>query len=389
MGCQPSDMAFDLPEPRVQVPAEQLGLPPVIHFDGPDFAAPPAWPHFHLTGRPDIAHPLGGAARRHQVVEVVHGQHIDHHATKPACFATAHPQSPGTSDADPDLGQPADQRIGGLGRGVRLVVTYRHLASFREIQLESTALSTDDHDTPGTKKQEHCSLSCQNRQMAKRRDSRERIEAQIIELGRRHLVEQGAAGLSLRAIARDLGMVSSAVYRYVSSRDELLTLLLVDAYSELADAVDRARDAMSEVWSDDVVAIAHAARDWAIAHPASWALLYGSPVPGYHAPADRTVGPGTRVVGALFDAVAAGIATGDIKLTNHPAPQPISSDFERLRQEFGFPGDDAVIAKCFAIWAGVVGAISLEVFGQYGVDTLSDPQAVFDSQMRLLVGVLN
>jgi AcrR family transcriptional regulator len=230
---------------------------------------------------------------------------------------------------------------------------------------------------------------CQNGQMVKRRDSRERIEAQIIELGRRHLVEHGAAGLSLRAIARDLGMVSSAVYRYVSSRDELLTLLLVDGYSELADAVDRARDAMPDVWSDDVVAIAHAARDWAIAHPASWALLYGSPVPGYHAPADRTVGPGTRVVGAVFDAVAAGIATGDIKLTNHPAPQPISSDFERLRQEFGFPGDDAVIAKCFAIWAGVVGAISLEVFGQYGADTLSDPRPVFDTQMRLLVGVLN
>ena len=78
--------------------------------------------------------------------------------------------------------------------------------------------------------------------MAKRRDSRERIEAQIVELGRRHLVEHGAAGLSLRAIARDLGMVSSAVYRYVASRDELLTLLLIDAYSELADVVDRARE---------------------------------------------------------------------------------------------------------------------------------------------------
>jgi AcrR family transcriptional regulator len=224
--------------------------------------------------------------------------------------------------------------------------------------------------------------------MAKRRDSRERIEAQIIELGRRHLVEQGAAGLSLRAIARDLGMVSSAVYRYVASRDELLTLLLVDAYSELAAAVDRAREAMPELWSDDVVAIARAARDWAVTHPASWALLYGSPVPGYHAPAERTVGPGTRVIGAFFDAVAAGIATGDIKLTNHAAPQPVSDDFERLRQEFGFAGDDAVIAKCFTIWAGVVGAISLEVFGQYGADTLSDPQAVFDTQVRLLVAML-
>ena len=224
--------------------------------------------------------------------------------------------------------------------------------------------------------------------MGKRRDSRERIEAQIVELGRRHLIEHGAAGLSLRAIARDLGMVSSAVYRYVSSRDELLTLLLVDAYSALADAVDRARDAVPDVWSDDVIAIAHAARHWATAHPASWALLYGSPVPGYRAPAERTVGPGTRVVSALFDAVAAGIATGDIMLTNWPAQQPISSDFERLRQEFSFPGDDPVIAKCFAVWAGVIGAISLEVFGQYGADTLTDPEAVFDTQVRLLVGVL-
>lgn len=224
--------------------------------------------------------------------------------------------------------------------------------------------------------------------MPKRRDSRERIEAQIVELGRRHLVEHGAAGLSLRAIARDLGMVSSAVYRYVSSRDELLTLLLIDAYSDLADAVNRARDAMAEMWSDDVIAIAHAARHWAVDQPASWALLYGSPVPGYHAPAERTVGPGTRVIGAMFDAVAAGIATGDIMLTNYAAPQPLSADFERVRQEFGFPGDDPVIAKCFAIWAGVVGAISLEVFGQYGPDTLSDPRTVFDTQVRLLVSML-
>src|ERR1700753_4188814 len=188
---------------------------------------------------------------------------------------------------------------------------------------------------------------CQNGLMGKRRDSRERIEAQIVELGRRHLVDHGAAGLSLRAIARDLGMVSSAVYRYVSSRDELLTLLLVDAYSDLANAVENARDRAAELWSDDVMAIAKAVRRWAVAHPAGWALLYGSPVPGYHAPADRTVGVGTRVVGAFFDAISAGIATGDIRLTNAVAAQPMSSDFERIRQEFGFAGDDPLVAKCF------------------------------------------
>ena len=224
--------------------------------------------------------------------------------------------------------------------------------------------------------------------MGKRRESREQIEAKIVELGRRHLVDQGAAGLSLRAIARDLGMVSSAVYRYVSSRDELLTLLLVDAYTELAETVDQARDTVAELWSDDVIAIARAARRWAIAHPARWALLYGSPVPGYHAPAERTLEVGTRVVGAFFDAVAAGIATGDIRLTNDAAAEPMSSDFERIRQEFGFPGDDPVVAKCFLLFAGVLGAISMEVFGQYGADTLTDPEAVFDAQVRLLVGML-
>ena len=225
--------------------------------------------------------------------------------------------------------------------------------------------------------------------MGKRQETREKIEAQIVELGRRHLVTEGAAGLSLRAIARDLGMVSSAVYRYVASRDDLLTLLLVDAYSELADAVDRAATTASGQWRDQLLAIAHAARAWGVDQPARWALLYGSPVPGYHAPRERTVGPGTRVVAALFDAIGAGITAGDISHSDVAAVQPLSSDFDRLRDEFEFAGDDSAVAKCFLLWAGMVGAISLEVFGQYGADTLTEPGAVFDIQVRLLIDMLS
>jgi AcrR family transcriptional regulator len=217
--------------------------------------------------------------------------------------------------------------------------------------------------------------------MGKRQESRERIEREIIAIGRRHLVTEGAAGLSVRAIARELGMVSSAVYRYVASRDDLLTLLLIDAYTELADAVDRAHRSTSGSWAEQALASARAARQWAIDQPACWALLYGSPVPGYHAPAERTVGPGTRVVGALFAAVASGIAAGDIVVPNIQAPQPMSTDFDAVRAEFAFTGDDATVLKCFLLWAALVGAISLEVFGQYGADTLTDPAAVFDGQI--------
>ncbi|MDT5001049.1 MAG: hypothetical protein QOK12_3154 [Mycobacterium sp.] len=221
--------------------------------------------------------------------------------------------------------------------------------------------------------------------MGKRQESRERIERDIIAIGRRHLVTEGAAGLSVRAIARELGMVSSAVYRYVASRDDLLTLLLIDAYTELADAVDRAHRSTSGSWAEQALASARAARQWAIDQPACWALLYGSPVPGYHAPAERTVGPGTRVVGALFAAVASGIAAGDIVVPNIQAPQPMSTDFDAVRAEFAFTGDDATVLKCFLLWAALVGAISLEVFGQYGADTLTDPAAVFDWQIELLL----
>jgi AcrR family transcriptional regulator len=221
--------------------------------------------------------------------------------------------------------------------------------------------------------------------MGKRQESRERIERDIIAIGRRHLVTEGAAGLSVRAIARELGMVSSAVYRYVASRDDLLTLLLIDAYTELADAVDRAHRSASGSWAEQALASARAARQWAVDQPACWALLYGSPVPGYHAPAERTVGPGTRVVGVLFAAVASGIAAGDIVLPNIEVPQPMSSDFDAVRAEFAFAGDDATVLKCFLLWAALVGAISLEVFGQYGADTLSDPAAVFDGQIELLL----
>jgi hypothetical protein len=134
--------------------------------------------------------------------------------------------------------------------------------------------------------------------------------------------------------------------------------------------------------------MARAARGWAIAQPACWALLYGSPVPGYHAPAELTVGPGTRVVGALFDVVSAGIDAGDVTTSNSVMAQSISQDFDGIRAEFDFPGDDAAVMKCLVLWAGLVGAISLEVFGQYGADTLTDASAVFDGQVGLLVKVL-
>src|SRR5688572_29714144 len=107
--------------------------------------------------------------------------------------------------------------------------------------------------------------------------ARARTMRDIVRIGREHLATEGAAALSLRAVARDLGLVSSAVYRYVASRDELLTLLVVDGYDELGDAVDAALEQVDRAdHAGRLRAIGRAVREWALAEPATYALLFGS-----------------------------------------------------------------------------------------------------------------
>src|SRR4051812_34165194 len=127
---------------------------------------------------------------------------------------------------------------------------------------------------------------------------RARVRAEMTEeikaAARRHLAADGA-NLSLRAVARELGMVSSAIYRYFASRDELLTALIVDAYDAIGSAAERAEAAVDRAdlrgrW----LTACRAVREWALANPHEYALLYGSPVPGYAAPQD-TVPPASRV----------------------------------------------------------------------------------------------
>ena len=189
-------------------------------------------------------------------------------------------------------------------------------------------------------------------ELGKRVRNRLAVEAQILVVARGHLATEGAAALSLRAVARDLGMVSSGIYRYVESRDELLTRLIVDSYTSLAAAVRRAHDAVP---GDDLIgrwhALGHAMRDWALAHPHDFALLYGSPVPDYEAPADRTGEAGTAVLALLFALVDDDMFTGTSL-------------------------DAAALAQGICAWTLLLGAVTSEVFGQLG--PVPDPAALFD-----------
>ncbi len=224
-----------------------------------------------------------------------------------------------------------------------------------------------------------------------REQARQRTMAEIVRIGREHLATQGAAALSLRAVARDLGVVSSAVYRYVPSREELLTLLVVDAYAELGEAVERAeaavaRDDLAGRWS----ALTHAVRAWALAEPSRYGLVFGAPVPGYLAPAERTTGAGTRVITLLLRLVADAAAAGAHPPTPaQPVPQTLLSDAERVGSDLGLDIPPDMLAATVLAWTGMFGAVSFEVFGQYGADTFTEPAQLFDALVGLLAGVLD
>ncbi|RIQ18854.1 TetR/AcrR family transcriptional regulator [Jiangella rhizosphaerae] len=213
------------------------------------------------------------------------------------------------------------------------------------------------------------------------RTARERARAEltreITEVARRQLGTEGAGGLNLRAIARELGMVSSAIYRYFPSRDDLLTALIIDAYNAVGEAVERA-DAARE--PDDHAgrwrAVCHAVRDWALAHPHEYALIYGSPVPGYHAPAD-TVAPAMRDTVVYGRILASAHAAGALTPPDgFPAPPAsFSGDAEAVRQVMpGLPDD--LVARAIAAWTGLFGFVSFELFGQFA-NVVDDRAALF------------
>ena len=241
--------------------------------------------------------------------------------------------------------------------------------------------------------------------MGVREQNRAAVEADILRVGREHLQSYGAAALSLRAVARDLGMVSSGIYRYVDSRDELLTRLIVHAYTALATEVAAAHD---RVGRSDLAgrwdAIGRAVRHWALENPYDYSLIYGSPVPDYAAPAERTSGPGTAVlaiVTGLIDDVArrAGAdgsgtaavttATAETDAMRPGRADPLGSEAahravaDLLADEFftGTAIDAALLARGLSAWTLLIGAVSSEVFGQLG--TVGDPEALFEWHLSM------
>jgi len=236
-----------------------------------------------------------------------------------------------------------------------------------------------------------------------RQRARAELTSEIKAEARRQLAGEGAQRLSLRAVARELGMASSALYRYFPSRDDLLTALIIDAYDAIGESAERSGAGMSAAdirgrWR----ACCHAVRDWALAHPHEYALIYGSPVPGYQAP-QETIASAIRVSAVLGRLLADLQPARGPGATNGgqpgaggpgggqagPLPQPLAAQAEAVAAAVapGVPGP--LMTRGLIAWTQLFGIISFELFGQL-VGVAEPADALFGyavDQMADFVGI--
>lgn len=213
---------------------------------------------------------------------------------------------------------------------------------------------------------------------------RDELSREIRQVARKQLAQSGAGELSLRAVARELGMVSSAVYRYYPSRDELLTALIIEAYQAVGEAAGAAEAAVRRGdYAGRWTALGRGMRGWAVEHPQEYALIFGSPVPGYAAPQD-TIDPAARIplliLAILDEAAAAGRLSS---MVDGPLPRAVRTDLKALKALVSSSLDEHQLARAMRAWTQLVGSISFELFGHlHGV--VVDYGAYFDYQLSQL-----
>ncbi|MFD6277999.1 TetR/AcrR family transcriptional regulator [Streptomyces sp. NPDC060209] len=204
------------------------------------------------------------------------------------------------------------------------------------------------------------------------------------------MAARGPDAITLRAIAREMGMTAGAIYGYYATRDDLITTLIRDVHTSLIDTLEAARDAASR---DDpagrILSWARAFRDWALANPEGFRLIYGDPVPGYVAPdggaapeAERRTCSGlTGLIAAVWPQAEPLQPLGDYRWSDFDAHL-----VAMVRDQFpGLP--PAAVALALRVWGRLHGMVALEVYGHLRHQT-SEPEKIHRTEMLDLLSSL-
>ncbi|GAB2840670.1 TetR/AcrR family transcriptional regulator [Actinoallomurus bryophytorum] len=196
---------------------------------------------------------------------------------------------------------------------------------------------------------------------------RAQVRTEIKDRAWEQIATAGASALSLNAIAKQMGMSGPALYRYFAGRDELITELIRDAYRSLADTCRAASESGA-----DVAALAHVLRRWALDDPHRYFLIYGTPVPGYHAPDDITA-IAAEIMTTLLDAWTT--------LPSDAPPTTFETYLEGHRPwADDHPAPPAALRRALAFWTRLHGVLSLELAGHF-TGMGFDPALLFEAEL--------
>ncbi|MCL4262347.1 MAG: TetR/AcrR family transcriptional regulator [Anaerolineae bacterium] len=226
--------------------------------------------------------------------------------------------------------------------------------------------------------------------LTRRELKREETEAEIKEVARQQMAEVGAAALSLRSIAREMGLTAPALYRYFANRDALVTALIVEAYRALATAMAAADAARArDDFNGRFQAIAFAFRNWAMQHPQDFTLIYGTPIPGYVAPRDQTVEPAGQVLQTIGFLLTEAWQADKLTIPQpyEELPPALQTSVGGLLQDLpeGVPASGVVLTM--SIWARLYGVVWGELYGHF-VPGLAESGALYQVEVAVICAEL-
>ena len=210
------------------------------------------------------------------------------------------------------------------------------------------------------------------------------LPAAIKETARKQIAKKGAAALSLRAIARGLKITAPAIYNYFPSRDDLVTALIVDAFNSLGDVLRASQEGDTLSHTERIMASAQAYRTWALTHPEEYHLIFGTPIPNYHAPAEITGPAAAGNMMVLIEVLDAAWRAGAIDVAGRLSFVP--GIIQAWAEKFEYPGPPEVIHFAMACWAQIHGLVSLELNGQFSsVPVTVSTDDFFEVEIRAML----
>lgn len=222
----------------------------------------------------------------------------------------------------------------------------------------------------------------------KRTDQHPNLPEAIKETAWKQVAEHDVPSLSLRAIARELGITAPAIYNYFARRDDLVTALIVDAFNSLGKSQ---KDSIQDVPDHELAArltrLGFAYREWAITHPQRYLLIFGTPIPGYEAPADITVPAAAWSLVPLIETLQAISTAGRLRVERSAPPTPELRSMLEAWSRFTGGTEPEVLYLALVVWSRVHGMVMLEL-GQQMPVFISDPGEVYRREILSLVGEL-